>query len=66
MCLYLHLLLSTLLVSVEVVDPGVLLGALLLARGELPHISFVFETAAVLLASAPARPVGEVAVEDGG
>ena len=59
-------LLDSPLVAVEVVDPGVSLGALLLARGELSHVPFVLETASVLLASAPAWPVGEVAVEDRG
>lgn len=53
------------LVAVEVVDPGVPLGALLLARGELSHVPFVLERASVLLAAASSRPVGEVAVEDG-
>ena len=54
-----------LLVSVEVVDPGVAPGALLLARGELPHVALVLQLTPVLLAAAAARPVREVAVEDG-
>ena len=54
-----------LLVPVEVVDPGVAPGALLLARGELPHVALVLQLTPVLLAAAAARPVREVAVEDG-
>ena len=53
------------LVPVEVVDPGVAPGALLLARGELPHVALVLQLTPVLLAAAAARPVREVAVEDG-
>ena len=58
-------LLDSPLVAVKVVDPGVSLWALLLARGELSHIPFVLEAASILLAAASARSVGEVAVEDG-
>ena len=54
-----------LLVPVEVVDPGVAPGALLLARGELSHVALVLQLTPVLLAAAAARPVREVAVEDG-
>ena len=53
------------LVPVEVVDPGVAPGALLLARGELPHVPLVLQLTPVLLTAAAARPVREVAVEDG-
>ena len=53
------------LVPVEVVDPGVAPGALLLARGELPHVALVLQLTPVLLTAAAARPVREVAVEDG-
>ena len=75
LCLYLHrgglgrvkrhTILSSFLVPVEVVDPGIPLGALLLARGKLSDVSLVLETASVLLAAASSRSVGEVAVEDG-
>lgn len=58
-------LLDSPLVAVKVVDPGVPLGALLLARGKLSHIPLVLEAASVLLAAASAGSVGEVAVEDG-
>jgi len=53
-------------VSVEVVDPGVSLGALLLAGGELPGVPLVAQVTPALLLATPAGPVGEVAVEDGG
>ena len=52
-------------VPVEVADPGISLGTLLLARGELPHVSLVLQAAAVLLPPAAAGSVGEVTVEDG-
>ena len=52
-------------VPVEIADPGVPLGTLLLTGGELSHVSLVLQAAAVLLPPAPPRSVGEVAVEDG-
>ena len=57
--------LCSLSVAVEVADPGVALGTLLLAGGELPHVALVLQLALVLLPPAAARSVGEVAVEDG-
>ena len=53
-------------ITVQVVDPGIPLGALLLARGELPGVSFVTQIASAFLFAAPTGSVGEVAVEDGG
>jgi len=53
-------------ITVQVVDPGIPLRALLLARGELPGVSFVTQIASALLFAAPTGSVGEVAVEDGG
>ena len=53
-------------VSVEVVYPGVSLGARLLARGELSLITLVAQITSAFLFSTPAGSVGEVAVEDGG
>ena len=53
-------------VPVEVADPGVPLGTLLLAGGELSHVSLVLQLALVLLPPTPTRSVGEVTVEDGG
>ena len=68
------------LVPVEVVDPGVSVGTLPLARSPLPLVPLkkgesviwllkslghlVFQLAGALLPAAATRPVGEVAVED--
>ena len=60
-----HWNVSALSVAVEVADPGVPLGTLLLAGGELPHVALVLQLALVLLPPAPPGSVGEVAVEDG-
>lgn len=54
------------LVSVEVVDPRIPVGALLLARGELPLVAPMLQVALVLLPATPARPVRVVAVEHAG
>ena len=58
-------LICSLSVAVEVADPGVALGTLLLAGGELSHVSLVLQLALVLLPAATPRSVGEVTVEDG-
>jgi len=50
--------------AVEVVDPWVPIRTLLLTRGELTSISFMFQLACVLLTSTSAGSVGEVTVED--
>lgn len=53
-------------VSIEVVNPWVFVGALLLAGCELPLVALVAQVTPALLLSAPSGSVGEVAVEDGG
>merc|ERR1719228_2675675 len=57
---------SRFLVSVEVVDPGIAVGALLLARGELPLVSPMLQVTLVLLPATPTGPVRVVAVEHTG
>ncbi len=57
---------ATILVAVEVVDPGVPVGAGALAGGELPLVALVLEVALVLLAAAAGGAVGEVAAHHGG
>ena len=52
------------LISIEVVHPGISLGAFLLTRSELSDVSFMFQTATVLLSSTSSRSVGEVTVKD--
>ena len=51
-------------VSVEVVHPRIPLWTPLLTRGELSHISLVFQWTSVLLSATSSWSVGEVAVED--
>ena len=63
-CLYIYTGQASILVSVEIVHPGVFLGAFLLTRGKLSHVSLMFQTTTVLLSSTSSRSVGEVAVED--
>ena len=53
------------LVSVEVVDPGVPVGALSLTAAPLPLVSLVLELTLVLLPAAPGGPVAEVASNNG-
>lgn len=54
------------LVSIEVVDPRISVGARLLTGSELPLVSSVLQLALVLLPAAPAGTIRMVTVEYAG